>query len=780
MTKVHMTVKESLQQAGKKEQTYQQQIASLQRTNNILHYTLEKEKEEKMDLQEMLDNTEWQSRNFKESKICEVLDLQKQLSVLAETEAALTIKTERLEKENIELRTHLEQEEEDNDDLRRKVSKLEKYKDVTALELENLHQKLSDYESEVADMKKRIDDLTKALKKEKDQYDNLVCTLEETEESLDKVTKEAGLARDQASRKEKEAEDVRGQLKEKCKALRELEINVELEAGEKERYQNRCKSHEIEVKKLRKKVTEEQEEVEVSKLHVKRLERELFSLKKNHEEKMREFDLQKNKSAEHLQRTREELVGVQNQLVEKDRLAMKQKENFQDAIENTAADLKLLRDFLGDSGNTDKSSNLLREVLQREGGGIDIDFLRNAHHKTEEEMLRDVSHLEGMLKVSKEEKQTVTVLRSPMSKIKLDEIKQLRDEMYVLNSEVGKIKERLADLSQDFDKTKSGNAKNIMGLNQGLRESISEKPDDNNNSDIMYELKLLDETLKNIENNHRYLIERNKGIIDSGILKVSRENSLDELDSASESSHDDEEKEGLKRDIINASLAAENLQLKRSLELMQRRYGSIDAFFDNASLRNETLAANRRDISLTTLHKGSACVADDYPGSSNDNAKKPTRKYLPPTSMRYPPKSMTGNNARDTVVRSGSARDTTTSGYQSNDSSDGGRNAAYNFVTNPKGPKQKGLFSSEMSSFHNDNGVAGDKRLDKQTLTDSRSDTAFVKSALSVPTSATICLRRRGSLDDDENDEDSDAPQFRRSRTLPRKFKNRSSLGHKK
>ncbi len=405
---------------------------------------------------------------------------------------------------------------------------------------------------------------------------------------------------------------------------------------------------------------------------------------------------------------------------------------------------------------TEKESSLLRGVLTPESGKKDLEFLRNSNHKAEEEMLKDVSHLEGMLKISKEEKQTVTVLRSQLSKIKLSEIKHLRDEMYGLNKEVANVRDKLEKLCQEMKK---------FTLEKRSSNSLISK---SSVSDIEDELKMLDETLKNIENNHRYVIERNKGIINNGIVRVSRENSLDELDSTSESSHDDEDKESIRKDIIYASLVAENRELKKSIELMQSRLGMAG----DAKNADTFLYGSQVGVCVSSKD-GKTKGSNDILGFSNTITKKSSRNYLPPTSMRYPPKSERGTN------------DNITSGYLSNDSSDGGKNSKIKMSATMQAPKKKGpsFFSAEMSMFHYDDGEASSilrKKLEKRA-TENASDTASVRSTGSIRGGTSIRIQRSGSLDDDENDEDSDAPigQFRRSRTLPKKFKSKSTLSYK-
>ena len=741
MTKVHITVKESLDAASKKERTYQQQIANLNKTNNILHYTLEKEREEKMDLQEMYDNMESQWKTFKHEKMIENLDVNKKLDEVLESEAELRLQNEKMSKELESLREHLEQEEEDNDDLRKKVARLESWKLTNETELAFLRKQRDDNESEAEDLKKRVDDLKKGMTNEKEKYENLMCTLEDTEESLDKVSKEASLAQNFITKQGKELEELKAQLREKTRKIHELEIQKDEETGEKDRMTNRCKNLELEIKEARRFNVEQNEELESSQMHIKRIEREKAIAKRALEDTKREFETHKERCVENFQKLREELVGVQNQLVEKDRQAMKQKENWQDAIENTAADLQLLRDFLGG----EIKPNGENQGPGKGGEKTDINLLRKAYHRAESELLEDVTHLEGMLKTTKDEKNTVAIARSPMSKIKLSEIKQLRDEMYELKSELASVRGKLGSVLEEVVALKVGEKRSRDFDDNMVRVKAKE---------IEVELTKLDETIAKIESGHKYVIERSNGIINTGIVSVSRENSLDEMDSSGESAYEAEDKDLLRKEIIDSKLLAENENLKQEIELLRRRTEVADVV---AVDRTDSRPSSRKSVN------GSTKVTDD---AVSKTASK-TAAYMPPTSMRYPPRYGGASRRRETDL---------TSGYDSN----GDRSTSD--VGQRKGPS---YFATEMSMFHTSDSAAANilrrKLNDKLSLRESKSDTASVRSSDSYRGVSLGRSQRSGSLDDDDNDEDSDVPigEFRRSRTLPKKFKSKSAWTRK-
>lgn len=92
-----------LQQANKKEKNYQEEIEILTKTNHILHYTLEKEKEEKLDLQEMFDVIEHDHKKFKSEQVGKTRDLDKKVEELLEENNKLKELKETLEKQTKDL-----------------------------------------------------------------------------------------------------------------------------------------------------------------------------------------------------------------------------------------------------------------------------------------------------------------------------------------------------------------------------------------------------------------------------------------------------------------------------------------------------------------------------------------------------------------------------------------------------------------------------------------------------------------------------------------------------
>ena len=757
MTNIHLTVKKSLDQASKKEKSYQQQITSLSKTSNILQYTLEKEKEEKIELREMYENSECQWKIFKHDRMLEVMDLNKRLDELNETEANLKAQNERFSLENENLRVSLEHEEEENEDLRKRLVRLEEWKETNLGDLERLREERDSVQNESDDLRKRVEDLNRGLQKEKTRYDTLMCTLEDTEESLDKALKDLSKESTEVSKLEKELEEFREQMKEKGRRVRELEIRLGEEIGEKDRIINKSKNLENELSRSRKFEEKQREEIETCKMHTKRLEMEKICLKKALDESKQDFDAHRERCVENFQKLREELVGVQNKLVEKDREAMKQKENWQDAMDNTAADLKLLRDFLGGDmsyKSMGKGNYLLREVLDRESGA-DIELLRRAYQKAESEMMRDVSDLEGMLKVSKEQKNTVAVVQSPMSKIKLSEIKKLRDEMYELNSNLLVVRNQISNI---FDE--------VLALKNGEKHGEFDHRIIQAKSDaILKKLKELDEEVVKLESDHEYVIEKNSGIINRGIANVSRERSSEELDSSSESAYEGEENEAMRKEKVNSQLIAENEKLKKDIEFLEKKYQTAA----NADISAEDWADGRKSHN----YQKTAVIEDTVPVRPSS-----AQKYVPPTSMRYPPR-----HKRAVPKHEKEAVTIHHSDYQSSDSGHNDRILDKTNKATSENQKKPSYFTAEMSLFHHDESLAADilrrKLKSKHYLRDSKNDNGSVRKSGSAKSEITNRIHRSGSVEDDEeNDEDSDLStgELRRSKTLPRKFKTKTKF----
>ena len=757
MTNVHITVKASLDEASKKEKSYQQQIANLNKTNSILHYSLEKDREEKIDLQEMYDNLNSQWKLYKHEKIVENVDMTKRLDDLAEKESELRLKKEELTKENENLRESLEHEEEENDDLRKKLSRLEQWKKSNETDLEMLRRERDLSQNEASDLKKRVDDLSRGLQKEKDRYENMICTLEEAEESLEKVSRSLSETRDACLKHQKEAEEAKTSLREKTKEAQELKLELEKETGEKEKYSKRSHSLENEVAKLKKNIAEQQEELENNQMHFKRLEREKLCQRKLLDESKREFETHKERCTVNIQKLREELVGVQNKLVEKDRQALKEKENWQDAMENTAADLKLLREFFGGEmqhKTSNKGGSSLRDVLERDGGERnDIELLRKAYHRAESELLRDVTDLEGMLKTSKEEKNTVAVVQSPMSKIKLSEIKKLRDEIHELKNDLVAVRRRISDIYEEVVMLKKGEERGEID-NKTMQLGVE---------GIDLKLQKLNEAIFKIEADHEYVIERNSEIINKGMHLMSREFVSDEVDSSGDSAYEREERYYGRKEMSDTRLPAGDDRLKGDIDSVKKPSGMTASHYEDSGV----LSGSKRYITIKAT-----VTKDDTSIKAGGNA--PTQKYVPPTSMRYPPRHPGSKQQSYNGYRSS---------YHSNDSSGSDRTIIDQAGKITAGqPKKPSYFAAEMSLFHHDESVAASilrRKLEgKSQLRECKSDTASIKSASSLRGSTVGRSARSGSVDDDddENDEDSDVSvgDFRRSKTLPRKYKSRT------
>ena len=92
------------QLANKKEKSYQEQIEALTKTNHILYYTLEKEKEERTDLQEMMDILNLNYLSYKDQSVGKERDAEQRVEKISYDNKKLTDINESLEKKCSELK----------------------------------------------------------------------------------------------------------------------------------------------------------------------------------------------------------------------------------------------------------------------------------------------------------------------------------------------------------------------------------------------------------------------------------------------------------------------------------------------------------------------------------------------------------------------------------------------------------------------------------------------------------------------------------------------------
>ena len=754
MTNVHVTVKESLQQATQKEKNYQQQIAALTKTNHILHYTLEKTKEEKDDLREMYDSLEHEWKQFKMKVTKEQCEMKSNIDHLSEENASMKIENENLKKENVDFRTNLEQEEEDNDTLRKSQSRLEKHKNMIEDELARLREQRDELDKEVSDLRKRNDDFKIVVKSTNEKNNNLTCTLEETEESLEKISKDLKISNEKLKQRENEVEEMSTRVKEKQRKLREVELDLEQMTADKERFQNRVEKVETELKELRRTTQEQKEEIGMFEFQVGRFKREKEKFRREGEEHRLAFEKHKQTCGETLQTLKEEIVGLKNQLIEKDRLAMKQKETFQDAIDNSNADLSMLRQFFNDQIHKESNANYpdnrprLSSILATtESEKIDIEFLRNVHSRSQEDMLKHLSTLEGILRVHKENKDMVTVVQSPMSKIKLEEIRQLRDEMYELKTEIGTLRTELANTYKELMITKLS-----VGLDSD--QDISLRFDV---KAIEQQLNQLNEAIADAELEQKAIIKRSSSLIRKGAREVNGDHTGDDACSGKPDNRNGE--------LI--TMQRENHKLKTLVETLKRQYNfdEKDFFLDEAEENDSSISPDSSRPSSPAYSTASVCSSNtnqiDLGIKLSDNPPSgPSERYCPPTSMRYPPRVQRANtmpHLRTSGIPVGKPGGNS-SDYHYSSGSDRKKSITKN---ENGGERDYSLFSAEMSMFEYDSSRGSEilrRKLQQKALgTYDNSDSGSVRG-------------RSGSIDDD-SDYDPPPDEFKRTRTVPKGFK---------
>lgn len=576
MTNIHITVKESLQQANKKEKNYQEQIEVLTKTNHILHYTLEKEKEERMDTQEMYSIEEAEHKMFKSETLLKVRDLETKVEELLYENHKLNEMKEQLEKKCQDLQVHLEQEEEDNCSLRQQLSRVEQLKDTIEKELEILRDNGDEMEKSVSGLTKQRQEIEVDLKTEQARVEKLTCTVEETEETLEKVTKELNETKRKLDEYKCDYEDMQTKLRERQKRIRELESSSQEAVELRDKYQNRMNYYESETKNLRKKVNEQIEEIGTLQIESQRFSRERDTYKRNCEMSVRDFEAHKIKCTETLKKLKEEIIELSNKIVEKDRMAMKQKEQYQDQIDSTASDLQFLRNML----DTDIKKSVQRvksdtSDIANDSDKLNVNFLRNTHDKFRDEFQSHVEKLEGMLKESKESSDSVTVVQSPMSKIKLEELKQLRNEVFELHSDLASVKSKFSNLRVELTNLKLGKP-TFNGVSKSSEEVTTEELDN--------ELSNLNELITKLECRHRAVMSRNAILLQRTLTE------------------NDKTAKDLVKKFQVISLEGENKQLKTLLGILKKKYDF-----------NETeIAAELQEINETNK--------DDLPPLVNGNS----------------------------------------------------------------------------------------------------------------------------------------------------------------
>jgi len=551
MNNIHITVRESLQQANKKEKNYQEEIEVLTKTNHILHYTLELEKEEKTDLQEMFQVIDMDHKKFKTEMVGKMRDMEKKNDEMFEQNVGLKEVKEQLEESNTRLENTNKDQADENESLTTELQRVEKIKESIERELENLRNSGDSLERNISELRKQSHDLEIELASEKKKVDNLTINIEETEESLEQVAKELTEAKKKLEEHKNDNEDLRNKVREKQKRVRDLETTLTDTSEQRDKYHSRMSFYEKETKDLRKQVNEQTEEIGTLQLESQRFARERDNHKRNCDMAVRDFETHKVKCTETLKKLKDEILDLSSKIVEKDRITMKQKEQFQDQIDNTETDLQLFRSMLDSdlkkrARRESNASNISETSFEAEK--LDINVLKNSHGKFRDEYKNQMSKLEGMLRDSKEPTDTVTVVQSPMSKIKLEELKQIRNEIFDVNTELANLRHKFSLAAADIKKLQH---KRSVNLSQDAIDSVSQT---NKANELDAELSALNNLMVKIERRHQAVMSQNAILLQRTLTE------------------DDRTAKDLVKKFQVVSLEGENKQLKTLLGILKKKY----------------------------------------------------------------------------------------------------------------------------------------------------------------------------------------------------------------
>ena len=436
-----------------------------------------------------------------------------------------------------------------------------------------------------ADLQKTCHELDVDLRMSKQKVEKLTNELEDSEEALDKSNKDLNETRLKLEEYRNDYDDLQAKNRERMKRLRDLEKENEALSEQRERYLNRMNYYENETKDLRKTVNEQTEEIGTLRIESQRFARERDTHKRNCEMSVHDFEVHKTKCTETLKKLKDEIIELSNKIVEKDRLAMKQKEHFQDQMDNTQNDLQVLRSMLDNNIKSGiQKARKISEASDSSGSEkLDLGVLRNSHDKFRDEFQSHVDKLENMLKDSKESSDTVTVVQSPMSKIKLEELKQLRNEMFEMQSELSTIKTKFANISADITSLKLGTPARYP------RENSDEKL-----QALEDELSKLNELITRIECRHKAVMSRNAILL---------QRTLNE---------DDRTAKDLVKKFQVISLEGENKQLKTLLGILKKKYD-----FDENELADEL-----KQISQDGLDGNGLLINGNNNNNNNNNSEE--------------------------------------------------------------------------------------------------------------------------------------------------------------
>lgn len=576
----------------------------------------------------------------------------------------------------------LEQEEEETSSLSQKLIRLEKLKESVDQELDHLQNNTDHIEKSKSSLQKALHEAEVDLKISKQKIEKLTCSNEETEQSLERSTKELTETKRRLEEYRNDYDDLQSKSRERMKKIRDLESNNEELTEQKERYHNRMNYYETETKDLRKKVNEQTEEIGTLQIESQRFQRERDTHKRNCDMATTDLETHKTKCTETLKRLKDEIVELSTKLVEKDRFAMKQKEQFQDKLDNSQNDLNFLRSMLDNDIKRTVQGGKTTEVANDAANSdkLDLSILKNSQEKFRNEFQNHCNKLEDLLKNSNEAVDTVTVVQSPMSKIKLEELKQIRYELQELQNDLASIKTRQSNITAELTSVKLGTP------TTNIRRYRDMSPD-RRLEDLENDRTKLNELISRIESRHKAVMTRNAVLLQRTLNEDER-NSKD-----------------LVKKFQMIAMEGENKQLKTLLGILKKKYD-----FDENELADELKKSNLFGDQDDKTNNNNVDSDDDQQSSTSLRNRRSDRTPVRSMSTRRPQRnysffneavsaSSDGASTRSTFTRDSNLH-TRSSGVSSYSSEDGDLEEEH-FNPSPRLPKRYNTLPSRSRRIAN-------------------------------------------------------------------------------
>lgn len=468
--------------------------------------------------------------------------------------------------------------------------RLEKLKESVDQELDNLQNNRDVIEQSKSSLQKSLSEHEVDLKMAKQKIEKLKISMGENEQSLDRSNKDLIETKRRLEEYRHDYDELQSKSRERMKRIRDLEAGNEELGEQKERYHNRMTYYETETKDLRKKVNEQTEEIGTLQIESQRHQRERDTHKRNCEMAITDFEKHKAKCTETLKRLKDEIVELGAKIVEKDRFAMKQKEQYQDKLDSTQSDLNFLRSMMDNDvkrsvqGARKVSEAGLNEPPPQQQEKLDLSILKSSQERFRNEFQNHCNKLEDLLKNSNEQVDTVTVVQSPMSKIKLEELKQIRYEMQELHQDLASTKTRQSNITAELTSIRLGTpiqtTTTTSTLSNGHHRHYYRDSTENGDKsgatstdkrleDLEKDRAKLNELIGRIESRHKAVMTRNAVLLQRTL------------------SEDERDSKDLVKKFQLIAMEGENKQLKTLLGILKNKYN-----FDENELADELKKSN--------------------------------------------------------------------------------------------------------------------------------------------------------------------------------------------